>query len=109
MAVGSLPAVTMKEDKTGMNQSVYVDDPLVLDLLKEIKGERSGGARLFENLTSGHSRNLFRKALTRLGVEDSEFAIHSLRHGGAARDHMYKFRTFDAITRKGEMVIRQDL
>jgi integrase len=67
-----------------------MDDPLVLDLLKEIKGERAGEERLFANLTRVKLRALFQKALTRLGVEDSEFVIHSLRHGGAARDHMYK-------------------
>ncbi len=78
-----------------------MDDPLVLDLLREIKGERSGRARLFANLTYGKLRDLFRRTRSCFGVEDSEFVIHSLRHGGAARDHMYKFRTFDTIKDRG--------
>ncbi len=60
--VGSELAVTVKEAKTGMHQSVNVDDPLV-DLLKEIKGKRSSGARLFENLTYGQFRDYSGKRL----------------------------------------------
>ncbi len=63
-----------------------------------------------ENVTVGKSYSLNSltrgfesgsKALHRLGLEDEGFFIHSLRHGGAARDYHHGFGTRDEFKARG--------
>jgi len=108
--------VSLKWCKTGNNQSVLIDHPVVVDLLwrwvlyvKRRTGYRdlggfspeARGPLLFPEVT--FFRSLFMATCAHLGYSDGDvrFVPHSLRHGGATRDFLYRERSLDEIIIRG--------
>ena len=108
--------ISLQWCKTGNNQSVLIDHPVVVDLLwrwvlyvkrrtgYHSRGGFSAAARgplLFPEVT--FFRSLFMAACAYLGYSkgDVRFVPHSLRHGGATRDFLYRERSLDEIIIRG--------
>lgn len=84
-------AVVLKEAKTGKDQSVTIDSPVVGALLchwLQLLPDRSPKALVFAGLNAARFRTLMRKACVALGVGDTPYVPHSLRHGGATADFL---------------------
>jgi len=84
-------AVVLKEAKTGKNQSVTIDNPVVSALLchwLDLLRDTSPDALVFAGLTPARFRTLMRQACIALGVGATPYVPHSLRHGGATADFL---------------------
>jgi integrase len=84
-------AVVCKEAKTGKNQSVTIDRPAVGALLchwLELLPDKQPHALVFCGLTAARFRTLMKDACSVLGVGDTPYVPHSLRHGGATADFL---------------------
>lgn len=72
----------LRTTKTGAEQSVVVDEPDVVRLLRDYASrEASSGTRLFPFGPDGF-RRVFKDTCTSLGLSQ-QYVPHSLRHGGA--------------------------
>ena len=84
-------AVVLKEAKTGKNQSVTIASPVVGALLchwLDILPDTSPQASVFTGLNPARFRSLMREACVALGLGDTPYVPHSLRHGGATADFL---------------------
>jgi hypothetical protein len=99
------PSLTVLKAKTGKLQSVFVECPLVMALLLQIRGAGTlPRQKLFEDLTPEKLRDDLRDALVRLQVPNAtaeRYVFHSLRHGGAAHDFHSGNRTFAQVQERG--------
>jgi hypothetical protein len=96
-------AVTIEDAKTGPNQTIFIDSVFVQAILRR-RREAHTGEWLFPGLSEDGFRIWVGKALDRLGLSDEGYVIHSLRHGGAARDYHYGFRTPAEVQSRGRWV-----
>ena len=84
-------AVVCKAAKTGDNQSVTIDRPVVGTLLcrwLELLPDKTPHALVFAGLLPARFRTLMKDACSVLGVGDTPYVPHSLRHGGATADFL---------------------
>jgi integrase len=94
----------LRVTKTGKEQSVTVRDPAVVALLHiwVAHVSREGHGRpdgfLFQ-FTAEHFRRHMHRAAEVLGVGHVGYVVHSLRHGGATRDHMEGMLLADVMAR----------
>ena len=102
-AEGVRASVTIKDAKTGDNQTVFLDSEFVIALVRRQR-EKATGENFFEHLTEKSFREWTKKALTRLGLSEEGYVIHSLRHGGAARDYHHGFRSSAEVKDRGRWV-----
>lgn len=79
-------ALRLRTTKTGPNQWVEVKDAAVIALLRQRLSGRRSGSFVFGFSASSY-RRLFKAVLSNLGLS-SAYVPHSLRHGGATRDHL---------------------
>ena len=79
-------ALRLRTTKTGPNQWVEVKDAAVIALLRQRLSGRRSGTFAFGFSASSY-RRLFKAVLSNLGLRSS-YVPHSLRHGGATRDHL---------------------
>ena len=86
----NLITLRLGKTKTGDNQCAEVRDPAVRTLLRSYLAQpgrrRRSKAKLFGFSVSTYRRH-FNRARDDLGLS-SDYVLHSLRHGGATRDHM---------------------
>lgn len=78
--------VAIRRAKTGVNQSVVVQNPDVIELLRARIGRTQPGALLWTGGPDGY-RTLFKHVCAELGLSP-KYVPHSLRHGGATRLHL---------------------
>lgn len=81
--------VGLAKTKTGVNQSVTVEDSLVQRLVEwymSVFHSASRSATSLFGLTPARYRHLFHSACHSLRISAHAFSPHSLRHGGATRD-----------------------
>ncbi len=78
--------LALRQTKTGPNKSVVVADPEIRELLLQVVAQAPRKTRLFP-FSQAFFRRHFKKACHDLGLS-SQYVPHSLRHGGATRDHM---------------------
>jgi integrase len=76
---------------------VVVQDPEVRALLLQVVDVTADGASLFP-YSAKYFRAHFKKACRSLGLKDG-YVPHSLRHGGATRDHMRGKNLEDILAR----------
>jgi integrase len=79
-------ALRLRKTKTGPNQWVTVEDEQVMHLLRGVIAKTKPGHSLFPVSTSTY-RRLFKSACSDLKLSSS-YVPHSLRHGGATRQHL---------------------
>jgi integrase len=79
-------ALRLRKTKTGPNQWVEVENKDVMSLLRGVIASTKPGKSLFPASTSTY-RRLFKSACSDLGLSNS-YVPHSLRHGGATRQHL---------------------
>ena len=79
-------ALRLRKTKTGPNQWVTVDNEQVMQLLRGVIARTKPGHSLFPVSTSTY-RRLFKSACSDLKLSSS-YVPHSLRHGGATRQHL---------------------
>lgn len=79
-------ALRLRKTKTGPNQWVEVENKDVMCLLRDVVASAKSGKSLFPASTSTY-RRLFKSACSDLGLSKS-YVPHSLRHGGATRQHL---------------------
>lgn len=93
-------ALRLRSTKTGPNQWVQVEHPAVQTLLLQVKAARQRGNHQFMfGCTAAQYRRLFKAMCAELGLS-SEYVPHSLRHGGATRDHL-RGRNLEDILMRG--------
>jgi hypothetical protein len=96
-----IPAsITMEDAKTGENQTVRLDSEFIISIVERQRNSHDE-EKLFAKLTDTSFRKWVGKALHRLGLEEEGYVIHSLRHGGAARDYHHGFRTREEVKVRG--------
>jgi integrase len=83
--------------KTGPNQWVVVEHPIVKQLVRKLLTATKPGQRLFP-FSSGTFRFHFKAACASLGLSPL-YVPHSLRHGGATRAHLLKRPMEDILLR----------
>jgi len=84
-------AVVLKEAETGKNQSVTVDISAIQALLchwLDLLPDTSPQALVFAGLSPARFRKLMHETCAALGVGDTPYVPHSLRHGGATADFL---------------------
>ena len=84
-------AVCLPRTKTGLNQSVALQDPVVADVLAEWVhrlGLPSSSTECIFSFTPSHLRRLMQNACWSLGLGTTPYVPHSLRHGGATHDFL---------------------
>jgi integrase len=84
-------AVVCKAAKTGENQSVTIDRPVVGKLLcqwLDLLPDKTPHALVFNGLLPSRFRTLMKDACSALGLGDTPYVPHSLRHGGATSDFL---------------------
>jgi len=85
-------AVCLARTKTGLNQSVALHRPevaaVLCDWVRAIPSQQRGDNPLIFPFSADHLRRLMRGACVRLGVGDTPYVPHSLRHGGATADFL---------------------
>ena len=79
-------ALRLRKTKTGPNQWVTVENVQVMHLLRALIAKAKPGHSLFPVSTSTY-RRLFKSACSDLKLS-STYVPHSLRHGGATRQHL---------------------
>ncbi len=79
-------ALRLRKTKTGPNQWVTVENEQVMQLLRGVIAKTKPGHSLFPVSTSTY-RRLFKSACSDLKLSSS-YVPHSLRHGGATRQHL---------------------
>jgi integrase len=79
-------ALRLRRTKTGPNQWVTVENEEVIQLLRPLVAKTKPGHSLFPVSTSTY-RRLFKSACSDLKLS-STYVPHSLRHGGATRQHL---------------------
>ena len=88
-AVGTGMAICLPHTKTGPNQSVTVQNQVVADILclwlKSLDLDASSEELVFR-FSPTLLRQLMRNACIELGIGDTPYVPHSLRHGGATHD-----------------------
>jgi integrase len=94
------PYVNIREAKTGLNQSVTLDCPLVLRLVTLQKAKVRIGP-LFPSMSKTRLRHHLATTLEALGVPRGVFVFHGLRHGAAAHDLHTGYRTFAEVQHRG--------
>jgi Phage integrase family len=87
--------LSIRQAKTGKNQSVELKDPHAIQLLRELRKERKGNDLLF-GVNATQLRKLFRQSCAALGLGNT-YTPHSLRHGGATRAFMEGMRVEDVM------------
>ncbi len=103
-------AIGLAKTKTGIQQSVVVEDRVVQCLLRAwIKGAYHGGVALSSTdslfgLSIYQYRKLFRLACDSIGVGHIGFTPHSLRHGAATHDFMCD-RSLESILLRGRWAV----
>lgn len=89
-------ALRLRKTKTGPNQWVDVQDPVVRFLVRDLMhGSRSRAVFPF---SSAEFRNVFKSTCTALGLSE-RYVPHSLRHGGATRLHLCGVSIEDILLR----------
>jgi integrase len=84
-------AVCLPKTKTGPNQSVSLQSPVVADILYHWVRRLqlpSGSTRRIFDFTESHLRRLMQNACRSLGIGATPYVPHSLRHGGATADFL---------------------
>ena len=79
-------ALRLRTTKTGPNQWVEVTDVSVAALLRALLAGRRREDLVFD-FSASFYRMTFKAVLSNLGIS-STYVPHSLRHGGATRDHL---------------------
>jgi integrase len=98
------PSITVLKAKTGKLQSVFLECPLVIALLRKQREVSIGRIRMFESMTAESLREDLKLALQRLavpGATTERYVFHSLRHGGAAHDYHSGAKTFAQVKERG--------
>jgi integrase len=80
-AVVSL-GLTKGGKRRGVEETVVLDDPLVVSLLTVLLTSRKGGQKLIP-LSQAKFRHMFAEALKKLDLEEIGFKPYSIRRGGA--------------------------
>jgi integrase len=117
VAAGALPSPTLPSGhvilrfastKTGSNQSVWLTNPAVEQLLLLHVQGRDPEARVFQLATPSHRTNpttAYRHALrvvcNGLGLGSHRFTPHSLRHGGATHALLHLGQSIETIMQRG--------
>lgn len=94
-------SLRLRVTKTGKEQSVVVDNPVVKELVRMLIASSSPDSFLFP-FTASSFRNHFKAACADLGLS-SAYVPHSLRHGGATRLHLLG-RPIEDILLRGRWV-----
>jgi integrase len=84
-------AVCLPRTKTGLNQSVALQNPVVAEILAQWVrrlGFRSASTELIFAFSPSHLRRLMQNACHSLGLGSTPYVPHSLRHGGATHDFL---------------------
>jgi integrase len=84
-------AVCLPRTKTGLNQSVTLQDPSVAELLAHWvhrRGLRSASTERIFDFSPSYLRLLMHNACQALGLGSTPYVPHSLRHGGATHDFL---------------------
>jgi len=103
-------AIGLAKTKTGVQQSVVVEDRVVQQLLRAwVKGAYNHGVPLSAadslfGLSTYQYRKLFRLACDSVGIGHIGFTPHSLRHGGATHDFMCD-RSLESILLRGRWAV----
>lgn len=97
-------AVRLAKAKTGLNQSVSLDNPLIESVLHTYLLSRPflEGDRIFPFAPSAF-RSLIRRVATKLGLGAIPYVPHSFRHGGATYAHL-RGATIEQIMYRGRWV-----
>ncbi len=90
-------ALALRHTKTGPNKSVVVADPALRALVLQLVAATGDGQLLFPYSPS-YFRSVFRAGAAALGLSPL-YVPHSLRHGGATRDHMRGYPLEDILAR----------
>jgi integrase len=93
-----LASLRLRHTKTGPNQYVPVENPAVAALLAQVVTITAPGQLLFPAAPAAF-RRAFKAACRDLGLSPL-YVPHSLRHGGATRDHM-RGRSIEDIMERG--------
>lgn len=97
----TLAALVIKKAKTGKDQMVYIRDPLVIQLLKHFTAGAAADDQLLPGLTPRSFRRALRLGLKLVGFDDAPYTVHSLRHGGATRDYIFRRETLEGVLERG--------
>jgi hypothetical protein len=90
-------ALRLRKTKTGPNQWVDVQDPIVRVLLRDLlRSSRSQG--FIFPFSSNEFRDVFKATCAALGLSE-RYVPHSLRHGGATRLHLMGVSIEDILLR----------
>jgi len=89
-------ALRLRKTKTGPNQWVDVQDPVVCALLRDLL--RSSRSQMMFSFSSNEFRQEFKATCAALGLSD-RYVPHSLRHGGATRLHLIGVSIEDILLR----------
>lgn len=87
----------LKRTKTGLNKSVELDRPAVIELLRIVLHFTKPGGRLFP-VSADVFRRFFKRTCMELGLS-SKYVPHSLRHGGATHLYLMKKPMQDIMQR----------
>jgi len=87
--------------KTGISDhSVLIDSVELFGLLEALKMARPGRQVLW-TFSPEEMRELFRVAVTELGLADEAPTLYTLRHGGASHDLLHGRRTLPEVKERG--------
>jgi integrase len=89
--------IAIRQAKTGKNQSVVVQNPDVVQLLRARVAATKRGGLLFRGRPATY-RALFKRVCSELSLSHS-YVPHSLRHGGATRLHLRSVPLEDIMMR----------
>lgn len=89
--------IRLRSTKTGQNQSVIVEDPSICELLRLLVVATEPGGLLFPFTPSDLSMAM-QAACAQYGLT-ARYTPHSLRHGGATRLFLRKWRVEDIMVR----------
>lgn len=90
--------IRIRKAKTGRNQDVIVLDPVIQELLRDLKRRTKPNEFLFPHSPNAF-RNAFKRAAADLGLSP-RYVPHSLRHGGATRyRHIKEWSIADVMSR----------
>lgn len=89
----------LRSTKTGRDQSVTVEDPHVLALLRAHCDTLQPGDRVF-NFRADNYRRIFKRVAGSLGLS-ARYVPHSCRHGGATRLYQRDPLSIEAIKLRG--------
>lgn len=92
-------ALRLRSTKTGPNQWVQVEHQAVRTLLLRLKSAARSPTQLLFGCTAAQYRRLFKSTCAELGLS-ADYVPHSLRHGGATRDHL-RGRSLEDILMRG--------